>query len=243
MLTPRSTADVARFLTNNFGEAANCMGRPHLDMVIKSFQKIQSKLFSAEAARGGNFIDHLRSKLYDRFGVVDIPDGFFLFPVELGGLGLVNPFIPLFEVQKDSLADPMKQIQLALEHEETNYERAKEEWENGTKSRYSALAHEDFMSLDEYTRYLEETSVHLARAYKRLMTAPMQDMTIATPKMLTAMRDLPRTSNPVNYDEWVRELYGPEIVKRYGGLAMGDARLLPVGLVDMLKGEKIRWQG
>jgi len=232
---------VARFLSNNFGDPAQCLGRPHLDMVIQAFERIQSTLFAADALTGGNVIEHLRAKLSTRFAVSDIPDGFFLFPIELGGLGLINPLISLFRVYKRSLQDPTTPIAKALETEEANYERAQRDWESGTTARRSSLHQEDFMRLEEYTRYVEETSAPLCRAYKELMDVPSQTWVESTPDVANARQSIGGLKEE-SYDAWLMQLYGPEIIRRYGGLAMGDERLLPIGLVDMLRSEKIRWQ-
>lgn len=233
---------VARFLSNNFGDPAQCLGRPHLDMVILAFERIQSMLFAPDALTGGNVIEHLRAKLSARFAVSDIPDGFFLFPIELGGLGLINPLISLFGVYKKSLLDPMAPIAKALETEEMLYEKARKDWENGTTSVGSSLQKEDFMSLEEYTRYVEETSWSLLQAYCKLTDVPSQTLVESTPDVVNARKSVKGLKDEV-YDAWVMQLYGPEIIRRYGGLAMGDERLLPIGLVDMLRSEKIRWQG
>lgn len=57
---------VARFVSNNFGEPAQCLGRAHLDMVILTFEKIQRKLFGTGDMPGANVTSHLRSKLGER---------------------------------------------------------------------------------------------------------------------------------------------------------------------------------
>lgn len=233
---------VARFISNNFGEPANCLGRPHIDMVIEAFKKIQSNLFAEDSLTGGNVIGYLRAKLSTRFGVTDIPDGFFLFPVELGGLGLINPLIPLFGVYEASLKDPMELVARAIEDEEANYERARKDWVDGKLGK-NYHQEESFMSLEEYTRYLEETSAPLSRAYEKLMDVPEQTFLEHTPEMVSAQRPLPTPLVRGSHDDWVIQLYGPEIVSRYGDLAMGDKRLLPIGLIDMLRKEKVRWQG
>ena len=238
-------AYVARFISNNFGEPANCLGRPHIDMVIEAFQKIQSGLFAADGLTGENAIGHLRAKLSTRFGIADVPDGFFLFPVDLGGLGLINPLVSLFLVYEKSLCNPASEIEKAIEDEEYYYERAKKDWTDGkivpTHDRISA-PNEEFLSLEEYTSYLEETSAPLHRAYGRLMDAPSQTLIDHTPDVVSAQKPLPTPLVRGSHDDWVVQLYGPEIVRRYGGLAMGEKRLLPIGLVDMLRKEKVRWQ-
>ena len=240
---------VARFLPNNFGEPANCLGRPHIDMVIEAFETIQGKLFGADGLEGNNAIEHLRRKLSTLFGVTDVPDGFFTFPVQLGGLDLQNPLIPLFIVRPESFEDPLRPLERAIEDEEAKYERAKKSWEDGNirpTHRTSFNANEDFMSLDEYLKYLEETSASLRRSYSELMDPPDECYTRISEEISNAQLELPTSTRNMHrgdeYYDWVQELYGPEIIKKYGGLAMGDARLLPIGLVDMLKSEKIRWK-
>lgn len=241
-------AYAARFLSNNIGEPANCLGRAHLDDAIGVMEKIQNKLFVADGLEGNSVIAHLRRKLESRFGSQDVPDGFFLFPIELGGLGLINPLISLFGVYKKSLENPTDLIDKAIEEDEVDYERAKKAFAEGTSRpgyRSKPADGEDFMSLEEYTNFREETSVHLGKAYKELMGAPVETGVESTPELETARRALPvgSTSRPGVYDDWVMELYGPDVIRRYGGLAMGEKRLLPVGLAETLKSQKVRWQG
>lgn len=234
---------VARFLHNNFGEPANCLGRPHVDMAIEAFEKIQRRVFASDDFSGDNVNEHLRLKLAQRFEVSDIPDGFFYFPVELGGLGLRNPFIPLLLVHKNSENNPVGIIERAFELEEEDHNKAKKSYENGTlRSRFHPTSNDvdSFMSLDEYTQYLEETSSHLQNAYERLLQAPAKE---GIPPSSGPGWAIGKSASGEPYDEWVLQLYGGEIVRKYGGLAMGEKRLLPIGLVSMLRGEKVRWQG
>ena len=174
-------AYAARFLSNNVGEPANCLGRPHMDSVIATLKKIQDRLFAADGLQGDNVIAHLREKLKTKFGVQDVPDGFFLFPIELGGLGLINPLIPLFGIYKKSLEVPTNLIEKAIEEEEIEYERAKKVFANGTSNsahRMRPADNEEFISLEEYTRYREETSLPLCNAYEALMDVPSKTLLV-----------------------------------------------------------------
>lgn len=105
-----------------------------------------------------------------------------------------------------------------------------------------SLQNEDFMGLEEYTRYVEENSLPLLRVYRNLMDVPSQTLIESTPDVVNARKPTGGLESEF-YDAWMMQLYGPEIIRRYGGLAIGDERLLPFGLVDMLRSEKIRWQG
>ena len=237
---------VARFVSNNFGEPAQCLGRAHLDMVILAFEKIQRKLFATGDMPGDNVTSHLRSKLGERFGVQDIPDGFFYLPIELGGLGIRNPFIPLYLVYQDSSKEPMHLIDMTFEYEEEAYNKAKKAYEDGTsRSRFHPTSPDvdSFMSFKEYVRYAEETSTHLQQAYTKLLTAPEDVYVGLSDDLRNARYELPGIQGGNSYNDWVLQLYGGDIIRRYGGLAMGEKRLLPIGLVSMLRGEKVRWQG
>ena len=235
---------VARFIANNFGVPAVCLGRPHIDMALEAFEKIQTRLFATNDLSSTSVIEHLRAKLAARFGAEDMPDGFFYFPVETGGLGLQNPFIPLMVLRKFSPSDPTEHIERALELEKDDYNRVKKQYEDGTlKVSGKPPGTGEFISFEEYMRYLEETSKHLRIAYETLIHAPAADC--ITPASGASRITVGEPYHGFNgpYNQWLSQLYGSEIVRRFGGLSMGEKRLLPIGLIDMLKKEKIRWQG
>ena len=235
---------VARFIANNFGVPAVCLGRPHIDMALEAFEKIQTRLFATNDLSSTSVTEHLRAKLAARFGAEDMPDGFFYFPVETGGLGLQNPFIPLMVLRKFSPSDPTEHIERALELEKDDYNRVKKQYEDGTlKVSGKKPGTGEFISFEEYMRYLEETSKHLRIAYETLIHAPAADcITPASGASRITVGEPYRGFNGP-YNQWLSQLYGSEIVRRFGGLSIGEKRLLPIGLIDMLKKEKIRWQG
>lgn len=45
------------------------------------------------------------------------------------------------------------------------------------------------------------------------------------------------------YWKWVTELYHPGMVRKYGGLAVVDRALMPLGVVKVLWEGRVRWQG
>ncbi|KAL8736353.1 MAG: hypothetical protein Q9181_002458 [Wetmoreana brouardii] len=263
---------VSRFLANNFGQPQVCLGQRHVDMVISTIDKIQQRLFS-DAFGASSLIGYLKRIIAERFNVTDLPDGFFYFPIELGGLQLRNPLIPLLlvravegtEAQKDRMVgehkkqkDPKEWIQEAFEKEETEYENLKKRFDEGevrgTRDKSYRLENQPFMSLEEYTRYREETSAHLFNAYDALRQEPeVQDISV-TSEVKAAIEKLPRSrqTNPgihgswysmTPYYQWVAQLYAGDVLKRFGGLSMGEKKLLPIGLVTMLRNQKVRWQG
>ncbi|KAJ4983113.1 hypothetical protein SVAN01_11377 [Stagonosporopsis vannaccii] len=246
-----------RFFATNFAEPANCLGRQHNDMIIETFSHIQRSCFAN--SRATNVTDHLRSVLNERFGMVDtIPDGFFYFPTELGGLGMKNPFIHAFTTYKQSFNNPGDRIERAFEEERDAYDAAKERWDGGHAlcsgshnlmnygTGTDAKAEQPFMSLEEYTMYREETSEPLRAAYVELLGRPLEERVHINAEMIQVLRLSGNDSLEASpYWLWIFLLYAGDMKQRFGGqgLQLGERDLLPVGLVEMLKSEKVRWKG
>ncbi len=120
---------VGRFFKRVFGQPANCFGRGHVNMVLDTHRRIQSQLFNNLGASGDSVIDHLKNIVSERFGVTDVPDGFFYLPEELGGLALCNPFIDYLYVKDRLIKSPVQQVEQFLEDEKEAYRQAREWYE------------------------------------------------------------------------------------------------------------------
>ncbi|KAI9840105.1 MAG: hypothetical protein M1837_001909 [Sclerophora amabilis] len=255
---------VGRFLVTNFGQPANCFGQAHVDMMIETLERVQRELFAdtKDDSMGGGVTQHLRKMIEDRFGVTGVPDGFFYFPVGLGGLDLCNPFISLFGLHGKIYKDPRQRIAQAFEKEQEWYNKCKEAFETGrvsrTYSRSAALGIErtdGFMSREEYARYRELTSYAFREAYKDLCGVPVEGAVERTPEVETALSKLLHDRDGRNcairaswlsmkpYHKWLVQLYAPEMISRFGSLSIVEKGLLPIGMVDTLRSGKVRWQG
>lgn len=245
---------VSRFFSTHFGQPANCFGRQHNDMIIKTYEHIQRSLF--KDAGTANVTEYLRGMLKERFGTDDsVPDGFFYFPYELGGLGLRNPLINAFATYRKSFRDSAERIDRAFEMEKADYDSFKERWESGEnrpkRMKFShppkdetgtdTEADDPFMSFEEYTRYREETSVHLRNAYVNLQECPPEEKVETLPAIRDMLRERSLEESP--YWLWIYDLYAGDMNRRFGGLQLGERDLLPVGLVDVLRSERVRWEG
>jgi len=115
----------SRFFTFNFGKPANCFGRQHVDSMLESLERIQRSIFSDKSV-----VDHLRSTMRDRFGILDVPDGYFYFPASLGGLELHNPFIGLVQLRNSVYGHPESVLDDFFDAEEAAYQTAKYTFEN-----------------------------------------------------------------------------------------------------------------
>ncbi|KAI9923847.1 hypothetical protein ASPWEDRAFT_40354 [Aspergillus wentii DTO 134E9] len=246
----------ARFFTNNFSKPAICFGRDHIDMAISTLSRIESTLFSSSTKSSNGVTDYLRKVIADKFNVHDLPEGFFYFPVELGGLQLINPYISLLSMRENIKQTPKRILQKAAIQDEIKYHAAKENFEKYGASQPSAIDDSDddlseFMSLEEFTRYSESTSAALLDAYTDLIKIP--DETIIDQTAAFRGNQLVMDDKAVKlissdwcdmspYWKWTAELYHDEMVKRYGGLAAVNREFMPLGVVKTLKEGKFRWQ-
>jgi hypothetical protein len=251
-------AYLARFFVNNFGKPSYAFGREHIDDMINTFARIQNALFP-----NGSVTDHLNSLASERFGVKDIPDGVWYWPIQMGGLELRNPMVALY-CMRETLRQSPKRILLkrqqaegdsyikaktTFEHEIKNYGRPLN-WSISTGPGYG----ETFMSMDEYLRYSEAVSDNLYRAYVGLLEVPDEFRVHETQEISAWLGKLPgsnvrsahiqqtfETMQP--YWKWILAVYGAQIVEKYGGIQIVDAAQVPLGVVTMLKAGKVRWEG
>ena len=166
----------ATFFTSNFGRPAHCFGRQHVDNMLATHERIQRRVFSSSAgiensdatSSGGSVTEFLRRTIEQRYKVQDIPDGYFYFPTELGGLEVRNPFIGLLQIRDAVQGSPSKLLDKFEEAEKEAYKAARtrfEDWRNGKiRSIHGGIPDPDFrprdqdtfFSFEEYTKYREE---------------------------------------------------------------------------------------
>ncbi|KAA8634196.1 hypothetical protein SMACR_06591 [Sordaria macrospora] len=247
-----------RFFTNFFGRPAACNGRAHVDSMLAMFARIQQKLFPDHAAGVGAYVKDMISS---RFGISSIPDGYLFFPTSMGGLGLRNPFVSLFLIRDGLEKTPEEMLAEYEEEEETAYRRAKEVFElreversvkqSSSYDRFSDrggdsfkdLEGEPFMSYEEFTRHRELTSLKLSALYRNLLKEPYTKDVELKGDVKAALEDEDEWDNMSSYDKWVVQLFHREVVDMFGGLAVVDKALLPIGLMTMLRQSRFQWQG
>ncbi|KAI8960478.1 hypothetical protein F5Y11DRAFT_330017 [Daldinia sp. FL1419] len=265
------------FFNSNFGKAANCFGQDHVSQMLAAHERIQSQVFSNSSSSTSNtgsvqnttsIIDYLKKLIYERFDISEIPDGYFFFPVELGGLGLQNPFVSILQIHNAVLRDPSKELDHFFAAEQSLYDSCKAKFENGNVYRgnsfdpiwkpQSKFDRENFLSFDEYIRYREDIGYgfpnSLQDIYKRLMKIPTEEEGIqeASIRVIGAVVALQKTTQGgINgnwptmdpYWKWVAALYGPEVIDRFGGMSIVEPGLLPMGMVSIFRDKRVKWQG
>ncbi|KAI0145551.1 hypothetical protein GGR57DRAFT_479898 [Xylariaceae sp. FL1272] len=266
-------AIAATFFTSNFGKPANCFGKSHVDQMLETHQRIQAEVFSApsplldgEAPPSEpitSVVGYLKHLLRSRFGVTDIPDAYLFFPVELGGLDLVSPFISILPLRDSVLADPSKELDRFLDLERDSYAEAKRAFERGLASHAYADTwapenpedRENFFSLAEFAKYREDIaydfSGNLKQVFKRLLEVPpahsggIEQPSSKLNNGLNALANRGKIGNWWDmepYWRWVAQMYGPEAMERFGGLDIVEPGLLPMGMVSIFREKRVRWE-
>jgi hypothetical protein len=251
---------MGRFLGNNFGHPANCLGIEHLDMIFATFKYIQKNLFVDDDNSTGceDVTSYLKSIIEERFGIKDVANAFLYWPVDLGGLELRNPFIPLMTARQASEKSPSDILESVWEADEEQYDDYKRAFEKD-RSKYRGDVPQNcdpdkFFSLEDFVRFREETSMFLKGAYAQLLESPKIGGLECTRFVKYALDSLPlefrnskhlKTSyNDIDvYWRWTVHLYAAEAMQRFGSLGLGEKEMLPVELVNLLRSERVRWQG
>lgn len=258
------------FFNSNFGKAANCFGREHVDEMLATHKRIQRQVFST-LSKGdvSDVAEYLKRALGQRFGIKDVPDGHLFFPMELGGLELRSPFISLLQIRDEVLESPSDPVDAFLQEEREAYERAKAAFDDGTTTKDRHLVSnpdwkpestsecENFMSFEEYTRYREEFKSYFHRresrlhnVFRRLMQRPDEERINSDDgPVRMALKELGQSSRGITqnwgqmepYWQWVATMYGPEVVDRFGGLNIVVPGSLPMGMVTLFRDKRVKW--
>jgi hypothetical protein len=255
---------IGRFFRSTFGEPAFCFGRPHVDAILATYAKLQNTLFDDQRQCGAlRVTEFLRQRIKSHYGEFDIPDSFFFLPEELGGLGLRNPFVPIMLVRGKIENSPIDLCDKFKKEEIEDYVAAKKAFEDlherarlrrldyinreadsrlGQIIKTSEMNH--FMSFEEYTRSRESKSTRLRSCYEELMRVPERMSLFSTQIVRDELHRTGR-SRLGHLDletKWLLNLYADELLANFGGFDLVDKKFLPVGVLNMVKGKKVKWQ-
>ncbi|KAJ4407517.1 hypothetical protein N0V91_003785 [Didymella pomorum] len=250
----------ATFFSANFGKAANCFGREHIDTMLATHRHIQESVFD-----GGNVVQHLKQMIKNRFNVSDLPDGFLYFPVELGGLDLKSPFVDLLQIRDSVKVNPYNLLDEYEEKEKDDYADAKRRFDKGDlehmrrsneKPDFRPEDADVFFSLEEFTQYREAFAsmgkANLRSVYLELLKRPSEQPVEPSNQVQQALQEL-RQSNLRGimsswysmdaYWKWIAQMYGPDMIARFGGFNIVDPGWLPIGMVSQFRQRRTKWQG
>ncbi|KAB8071553.1 hypothetical protein BDV29DRAFT_197302 [Aspergillus leporis] len=140
---------IGRFFKNTLGQPAHCFGRAHMQNTLFNDQRTGTRHTVSE---------HLRNMIESRFGVPDVPDAFFFLPTELGGLGLLNPFLSGIGKFKQDEIESYTYAKKTFDEMSERTRRRHAESVNPYPNTGEPLIITEkdlntFMSFEEYTRY------------------------------------------------------------------------------------------
>jgi hypothetical protein len=243
---------MAFFLRNFGGRPAECFGRQHVVDMSKTLVRIQQEVIGAGALEASDavgragVIEHLENELATRYGVRDLPKGYFYFPLSSGGLSLRDPLIDILVMGESMSGDAVASMEDALLREQELYEAAERDWvlqqQRASATHPSSSPPPVFMP---FTFFCEMSSYNIHRVYTGLVTVNKPRMVNVTPMIGASLTARGRTevfgAGRENYKGWVYEAYGREVIRRFGGLEIVDPRMIPIGLVHLYKTSRIRW--
>ncbi|USP74526.1 uncharacterized protein yc1106_01800 [Curvularia clavata] len=229
----------ATFFSSNFGKAANCFGREHVDKLLATHRHIQQSIFP-----DGSIVQNLKQMIEERFSVKDVPDGFLFFPVELGGLDLKSPFVHLLQIRESVEENPYDLIDEYEQKEREDYDIAKSLFAKRDiqSADWKPEDADTFFSFEEFSKYREVfggfQKASLLKTFKELLKQPyVQHVTLST-SVKQALQQLSHQSNLRGvladwesmeaYWKWIAQMYGPEMIEMFGGLNVVDSGLLPI---------------
>lgn len=226
------------FLYRNFGgHPAKCFGEEHIDDMLKTFAKIQSDLFQDAGTKSA--VAYLQRVIQKKFGINDIPEGYFYFPIATGGLELKNPFIDLCSLERETEKKDKKPKELFDEDDQELYDKRKESWDRNYMSDKGP-----YMSYVEFLIHRGTWVPQWGTAYQNALTDKDQVSVNVTPAIEAVLRSSnhwPQELSKLNVqDKWLVALYGEQLIEKFGALDVVDSNLIPLGMVELFKRSKIQ---
>lgn len=80
---------------------------------------------------------------------------------------------------------------------------------------------------------------------------PKEESILKSTETMSALKELGPREGGIKQDwdamtpywRWAVRLYGGEMVERFGSLNAVDASVLPIGMVGLVRGGRVKWQG
>jgi len=251
---------VSSFFINNFCfPAAHCFGREHVDTVIETLERIHHSIFPEHH---GSVTEYLADWIKRDFDITGIPEGWFYWPICMGGLEVKDPFIVANSVREELCRHPVWMLKRAFDTEEIQYTVAKEKWETGQGSHFTIgggtwRENKDFISFEEFTGLREQRLTCWTDQYRYLLTEPPSSKVLMTREIEAAVKNVSQGTGKLtgkggiskdgwesmsDYWKWVVAFYGPGMVDMWGGLEVVRPGQLPVGMVTFWRSRKVRWE-
>ncbi|KLO19096.1 hypothetical protein SCHPADRAFT_912892 [Schizopora paradoxa] len=247
------------FVVRNCGQPSMVYGKAHLQGIVEALAKIQRALFPTDGGHAaGSVVGAVAQKLEVKFKIdtSDIPMGWYLWPNSAGGLGVKDFFVDLFAMMDNYDGTPKEIIRHAGWKDKWDYESASAAWEKKPSYRRAMSTGtvsptDPFMPFEEYIKAREERGRPWYDAYMKLLKSPTKVDSASTPQIDASIELLGEGlkafgasswSDLSPYWKWVIGVHHDAMVHKFGSLAVVEAGSIPVGMVDVFKGSRMRWE-
>jgi hypothetical protein len=165
----------------------------------------------------------------------------------------------MLQIRDSVPKDPEKLLDEFDKDEREQYNAAKMMYEKGQVQQHSLSspgwkpADETFFSFEEFVKCREEYEGEgndLRCLFDELMKRPSEEDIEVSAEVMTGLNGLSSIGGisgnwfgMTSYWKWIAQLYGPEMIAKFGGLRIVDAGLLPIGMITLLRSGRVKWTG
>jgi hypothetical protein len=232
------------FFVRNFGKCALVSGKQHLDQIVTSLGIIYKGLFGSE---NGNPVEQLKSR-FKKLREANIVDVWVYWPLERGGLGLVNPFIGIMSLREAyvDINDDDHFTKLPLQ-DKVNWEAIIEEHERQygkiDEHRVAQPGYPVPPKVPTWDEYLAKRETELRDWYDRyirLLERPDPKSVSVSDKYQTLDSPMPDTADGRNYLKWLFTYYETQLVLHFGNVKFINSKLLPMSMIANIQKSKVQ---
>ncbi|KAF6822221.1 hypothetical protein CPLU01_12139 [Colletotrichum plurivorum] len=192
-------------------------------------------------------VHYVKKRIMERFGVDDPSDAFVVFPDELGGLGLVNPFFSFFANRQHRAHYEDDKKAFDKERPASRAERVQElRWFEASE----VVKPEEmnvFLDFQEWKTHRETTNDDLAYLYRDLFDKRATSKRAGREPRLSrefkaSLYSLPAMADVTKAEMlWLIQMYWDEVHEKFGGPHLVDRQSLPLGVLAVMAGKPVRW--
>ncbi|KAL8992527.1 MAG: hypothetical protein Q9169_007031, partial [Polycauliona sp. 2 TL-2023] len=231
---------VQRFTSMLGGDhPCNCFGAQHVTLMQEFFLMVNEKVFNDDT----NLPSKLRKEIKRRFPSfgADILDSFIFLPEAVGGLGVMNPFVTLSQLEGRLVAKPEEIMHHFRQAEIDAYHEARKSYEHrqnfGSAPRKGTFPRSGFFSFNEFTLSRDQLSLGFLEASQALLRQPKPDGVKISEEVDEVLDESRGVQGP--HSQWLLEQYKDEMIEHFGGLDLVQTKLLPMGMIRMARERRI----
>ncbi|XP_037041411.1 uncharacterized protein LOC119078070 [Bradysia coprophila] len=223
------------FFIRNFGKSALVSGKQHLDQIIDALRVIYEGLFGS---KDGSPVEKLKER-FEQLKAANIVDVWAYWPLERGGLGLVNPFIGIMSLRETyvNINDDDNFSKLPLQDKDL-WEWMKKEHERQYSRDYSGPTRK-MPTWTEYIATRETELDHWCSRYLRLLERPAPKTPTVSDRFWKLDAPIPEEEYEKNYMMWLFSYYETQLILHFGSVKFINSKLLPMSMIGNIQKTKL----